>query len=191
MPWTRCWPPAVIQGVQSIQTREVDALNEPTVIMFGQINGGTASNVIPDQVVLRGTMRYIFADPRKGEPPTARLQRVVAGVCASHRATCELEYQHGHPTLVNDPSMVALMRSVLEQDMPGALASEPLVTLAGEDFSEFASRAPGVFMFLGAGFMDRECHPHHHPCFDFDENVLARGVELHVRGALRYLGAVM
>jgi len=177
---------AIVQGVQCIQTREVDALAEPTVIMFGQINGGTASNVIPDAVTLRGTMRYIFSNP-EGESPTRRFERVTAGICAAHQTTCAVEYQHGHPTLVNDQGMVDMVHEVLRQDMAGALVPRPLVTLAGEDFSEFASRAPAAFCFLGAGYEGGRCYPHHHPRFDIDESVLSKGVALHVFSALRYL----
>jgi metal-dependent amidase/aminoacylase/carboxypeptidase family protein len=71
--------------------------------------------------------------------------------------------------------------------MSPKLEVEPLTTLAGEDFSEFASRVPGLFYFLGAGKPGVKNFPHHHPRFDIDENILEVGVELHVRTALEYL----
>ncbi len=61
------------------------------------------------------------------------------------------------------------------------------MTLAGEDFSEFADRAPAVFYFLGAGNRQKRTDfPHHHPRFDIDEDVLITGVEINVKTALRF-----
>jgi len=72
---------AIIQGVQLIQTREIDVLKEPTIIMFGKIEGGTASNVIPDSVNLSGTMRYLFdGDSENRDNPRNRFERVVASI---------------------------------------------------------------------------------------------------------------
>jgi amidohydrolase len=63
----------------------------------------------------------------------------------------------------------------------------PVITLAGEDFSEFATRAPAAFCFIGAGNPEKEVvYPHHHPRFDIDENALRIGVELIVKSALYF-----
>lgn len=178
---------AIIQAVQTIQTREISALNEPTVIMFGTIHGGTTSNVIPDEVTMEGTIRYLFAGDDNGEnSPRGRFERVVAGICAAHRTEYELDFECGHPTLVNDPGMTAMLTGILSGEMADNLTIEPMASLAGEDFSEFAARAPGVFCFLGAGTPGQTNYPHHHPKFDIDESVLKHGVELLVRTALRY-----
>jgi len=179
---------AVIQGVQIIQTREIDALKEPTVIMFGKIEGGTASNVIPDTVTLSGTMRYLFeGDQESEESPKKRFERVVSDICAAHRAEYELSSLYGHPTLVNHPEMIGLIRSVAADELNPAPEIVSFVSLAGEDFSEFAARAPSAFYFLGAGNPSKEtCFPHHHLRFNIDEDVLSVGVEMHVRGALSF-----
>lgn len=177
----------VIQGVQIIQTRETDILNEPTIIMFGQIQGGTASNVIPDSVALSGTLRYLFGgEPGSPNDPKIKFERVVSHICQVHRAEYELTFVFGHPTLVNHRPMADLVRSVVcEMNPVPELLS--LVSLAGEDFSEFTARRPGAFYFLGAGNREKGTEfPHHHPRFDIDEDVLITGVELHVRSALRF-----
>jgi metal-dependent amidase/aminoacylase/carboxypeptidase family protein len=60
--------------------------------------------------------------------------------------------------------------------------------IAGEDFSEFSSRVPGVFMFLGCADPAKGTDvSHHHPAFAIDETVLTKGVALHVHGALTFL----
>lgn len=181
---------AVVQGVQLVQTRELDALKEPAVIMFGRVEGGTADNVVPDHVTLRGTIRYLAEQNEDSESSVlAGFRRVIEGVCRTHRTTFELDYTHGHPALYNDPEMVSLLgRCVLEQ-IDGAPKIVPYATFAGDDFSEFTARIPGVYCFLGAGTPGRENPPHHHPHFDIEEDVLPHGVEIHVRTALEYLKA--
>lgn len=178
----------IIQGVQIIQTREIDVLREPTIIMFGKIEGGTASNVIPDSVTLSGTMRYLFeGDEKSEENPKKRLERVVSNICATHRAEYELSFLYGHPTLVNHREMAELLRSVATHELEPTPEIVSFVSLAGEDFSEFAARAPSAFYFLGAGNPSKETHfPHHHPRFNIDEDALSVGVEMHVRGALAF-----
>jgi len=178
----------IIQGVQIIQTREIDVLKEPTIIMFGKIEGGSTSNVIPDSVSLSGTMRYLCeANEESEENPKKRFERVVSNICAAHRAGYELSFLYGHPTLVNHGEMVELIRSVAAHELEPPPEILSFVSLAGEDFSEFAARAPSAFYFLGAGNPSKEtCFPHHHPRFNIDEDVLTVGVEMHVRGALAF-----
>ncbi len=178
----------IIQGVQSIQTREIDVLKEPTIIMFGRIQGGTASNVIPDSVTLEGTLRFLFeGDPQSEDNPKRRFERVVANICGAHRAAYELSFLYGHPTLVNHREMAALVQEVAARELDPAPEIVSFGSLAGEDFSEFAARVPAAFYFLGTGNPAKQTDfPHHHPRFNIDESVLASGIEMHVRGALTF-----
>jgi len=182
---------SVIQAVQAIQTREISVL-QPTIIMFGQIEGGTASNIIPDKVTLKGTMRFLHEiNEDDEEGPGKRFERIVANTCKAYRADYELDFVSGHPTLVNDRALTEVVKSVAQKVLEGPSTSEQIVSyisLAGEDFSEFAARVPGVFYFVGAGNRQKETDfPHHHPRFNIDEDVLKLGVEMHVRTALQYL----
>jgi len=181
----------VIQGVQIIQTREIDVLKEPTIIMFGQIQGGTASNVIPDSVALGGTMRYLFeGDPESENNPKKRFERIVSNICTAHRAEYELSYLYGHPTLVNHCEMAALLNTIAGRELDPSPDIVSFVSLAGEDFSEFAARVPGAFYFLGTGNSSKQTDfPHHHPRFNIDEDVLTVGIEMHVRGALAFFSS--
>jgi len=182
---------AIIQGVQCIQTREIDVLKEPTIIMFGRIQGGTASNVIPDSVTLEGTMRYLYeGDPQSDDSPKKRFERIVSNLCAAHRAEYELSFLYGHPTLINHREMAALVQAVAGTELEPAPEIISFVSLAGEDFSEFAARVPSTFYFLGTGNPDRQTDfPHHHPRFNIDEDVLTVGIEMHVRGALAFFNS--
>jgi metal-dependent amidase/aminoacylase/carboxypeptidase family protein len=177
---------AIIQGVQIIQTREMDVLKEPTLIMFGKILGGTAANIIPDSVLLSGTLRFLFeGSDESPNNPKRRLERVVSHICAANRVDYEFKYLFGNPPLVNHPEMTNFIRNVASAITP-PLTIASFSTLVGEDFSEFSARTPGVFFFVGAGKTNENNFPHHHSRFDFDEAAMQIGTELMVRGALQF-----
>ena len=177
----------LIQTVQIVQTREISDLRS-TIIMFGRICGGTKSNIIPDQVELEGSIRFLYkAGPHSQEQPTERFRRIAEAVCRTHRCTCQIEIVHENIPLINDPCMVALARQTAGQVFGEENAVVDNVTIASEDFSEFSERVPGVFMFLGAGNPDKGTTvSHHNPRFDIDEDILTNGVAMHVHGALNF-----
>ena len=177
----------LIQTVQMIQTREISSL-KATLIMFGKICGGTKSNIIPDKVDLEGSIRFLYqGGPESAEQPTERFRRIAEQVCRTHRCTCEIDISHENIPLINDPAMVALARSTASQVFRNEAAVIDNASIASEDFSEFAARVPGVFMFLGAGNEAKGTTvSHHSPRFDIDEAILVRGVAVLVHGALNF-----
>ena len=179
----------VIQSLQMIQTREVNSL-EPTLLVIGKVTGGTASNIIPDSVTLEGTARYLHSEQANAWTDIReRMERILAGVCSAHRADYQLSVLASSPAVVNDPALTELVRSAALEVIDDGKNITRVLTPVGEDFSEFSSRVPGVFLFLGCGNEAvGACYPHHHPRFNIDEGALKIGVELHVRSALSYLG---
>jgi amidohydrolase len=177
----------LIQTAQMIQTREISNLKS-TIIMFGRICGGAKSNIIPDQVELEGSIRFLYkGGPDSEEKPTERFIRIAKQVCQTHRCTCSIEIVHENIPLINDPSMTALARRTAVEVFGDPHAVIDNVTIASEDFSEFSERVPGVFMFLGAGSASKGTTiSHHNPRFNIDEDVLLNGVAMHVHGALNY-----
>lgn len=174
----------LIQTAQRIQTREI-SLMKPTVIMFGKINGGTKANIIPDTITLEGSIRTLYDD--RDDRPILRLKQLAEKVAATHGCECEMEWFRENIPLINDAGMTRLMTEVATDVMDGSEAILPYASMASEDFSEFCARVPGVFVFVGTGNEEKETHyPHHHPRFNIDETVLVKGVELMVKGALRY-----
>src|SRR6056297_837271 len=178
----------VIQNVQSIQTREIDPL-KPTLIMFGQINGGTATNIIPEEVMLRGTIRYLYRDnPGGNERPKKRFERIIKNVCDSHRAKYELDYIVESPPVYNNEDMVELAFESAQEVLENKSDIIDYTNLAGEDFGEFSDEVPSTFYFIGTGNEEKGTNfAHHHPRFNIDEDALAYGVEMHVRSAINYL----
>ncbi|MCF8105891.1 MAG: amidohydrolase [Desulfohalobiaceae bacterium] len=178
---------SLIQSVQIIQTREIDQF-QPTIIMFGKLSGGTRSNIIPDQVELEGSIRFLYpGGPDSQEQPTERFKRIARSVCETHRCGCDIEITHENIPLVNDPAMAELARKTAQEIFGSEKDITTLQTFASEDFSEFSSRVPGAFIFLGAGNAAKGTTvAHHNPRFDIDEEVLPSGVALLVRGAFNF-----
>ena len=177
----------LITTLQTLQTREINAL-KPTVIMFGSVNSGTISNVIPENVEMAGTLRYLYDDSEAlDENPRGRFERITKDMCRLFRVKHELTWNSHQPPLINDSGMSDFVREVATDILGDQNKIVSYVTMAGEDFAEFASRAPGMLCFIGAGNKDKDAsYPHHHPCFNIDEDALKVGVELHVRSALKY-----
>lgn len=177
----------LIQTVQMVQTREISHLKS-TIIMFGKIEGGTKSNIIPDSVYLEGSIRFLYkGGPDSKEQPTERFIRVAKQVCETHRCSCDIKVEHENIPLINDPEMVAYARNTALEIYENKESIVQNISIASEDFSEFSERVPGVFIFLGIGNSEKETDfPHHNPRFNIDEDVLINGVAMFVKGALNY-----
>ncbi len=177
----------LIQAVQTIQTREIDQ-SQPTIIMFGKIQGGAKSNIIPDSVELEGTIRYLYpGGPDSEEQPAERFKRIARGVCETHRCSCDIRIEQENIPLVNEAGMAQLARQTALDVLGSETAVTSLQSIAGEDFSEFCARIPAVFCFLGSGNAAKgTTAAHHNPGFAIDEDVLPTGVALLVRGAFKF-----
>ncbi|MEO1400323.1 MAG: M20 family metallopeptidase [Cyanobacteria bacterium J06635_1] len=170
----------VVSAVQTIVARNINPL-ESAVVTIGEFNAGTAVNVIADSAHLSGTVRYF--DPSYRDLIPQRLEQIIAGVCSSHGATYDLNYQHLYPPVINDPAIADLVRSVALSvvETPAGVVPE-CQTMGGEDMSFFLQEKPGCYFFLGAANSEKGLDfPHHHPRFDFDETALGMGVEIFVR----------
>lgn len=165
----------IVVALQSIRSRELDA-NEPAVITIGSIRGGEVSNVIPDEVELRGTVRSL--DPKVREQIRSAVLRTVKGIAAAAGAPePQIRYGWGTPSVYNDPDLVAMtvptLRRVLGDD--NVVQYEP--GMGGEDFSFFQRELPGFIVRLGVGRPDRDMTIHS-STFDADERGIPLGVRL-------------
>ncbi len=176
----------IVQTSQRLQTRDTSLLR-PTTLVFSRIEGGTKSNVIPGEVTLEGTLRYLYA-PDDGKDPTKRLEEIVRSVAATHRCTIEFTFDAANDAVVNDPNLVHLVRETASEIVdPKSLLSD-YRSMAGEDFSAYGRRVPAAFVFIGTGNAEIGTdYPHHSPHFNVDEDTLPIGVELLVRTSLRFL----
>ncbi|MEM6449415.1 MAG: amidohydrolase [Cyanobacteria bacterium P01_D01_bin.105] len=170
----------IVNALQTIVARNIDPLKS-AVLTVGEFQAGTAVNVIADHARISGTVRYF--DPEYADFIPERLEAVIAGICAAHGASYELDYQKLYPPVVNDGAIADLVRSVAMSvvETPAGVVPE-CQTMGGEDVSFFLEAVPGCYFFLGSANSEKGLDfPHHHPRFDFDETVLGVGVETFVR----------
>jgi amidohydrolase len=174
----------VINAIHGIVPRRIDP-TQPCLISACTVHGGTANNVIPDAVVLTGTIRSF--DPEIRKQLHAELDRAFAAA-KGLGGDYELKIIPGYPTTINDPSQARFMREVASSIVGAArINAKPPLHMGAEDFSFMARKTPGAFVFLGAAKGDRP-RPHHNQFFDIDESVLPIGAALLAETVVRYLG---
>lgn len=175
----------LVASIQTLVSRETNPVY-PAVVTVGKINGGTASNVIADQVVLEGTIRTTHPEAR--EKIFTSLRRMVVGVQDLYHAETQLTLTAGYPPVVNDPVSSEVAREAARQTVgESGVKSQPYPSLGGEDFSFYLKHVPGCFVRFGARRDDLPNANAHSPTFDFDERVLPIGAEFLARCALLYL----
>ena len=173
---------AFVSQAQTVVSREIDPLH-PAVVTIGMFQGGTAPNIIPESVELRGTVRTLHAEAR--DTAEAALRRLSTGLEAMHRVRCDLSYRRGVPPLVNsdrvlDPAVAAVRAQF------GDVVDEGAPSMGAEDFSEFAERMPGFQLRIGSGTPGREDRLHN-AGYQPDERCIGLGVQALSRIALEML----
>lgn len=165
----------MVIAFQSIVSREVDAAEE-AVLTVGSIHGGTASNIIPDEVVLRGTVRTLTPGAR--ELIHAALLRTANGIATAHGAPePKIEYSFGTPSMWNDPDLVERTLPVLRRGVGESNVIRYEAGMGGEDFSFYQQVVPGFMFRLGVGRPDRPMNIHS-ATFDPDERAIPLGIRL-------------
>jgi len=170
----------IINALQTIVARNVNPIDS-AVVTVGELHAGTAENVIADTAWMRGTVRYF--NPELKSLFHQRVEQIIAGICQSHGARYDLDYWSLYPPVINDATIAELVRSVAQEVVETPVGVVPeCQTMGGEDMSYFLQEVPGCYFFLGSANPEKGlAYPHHHPRFDFDETVLAMGVEMFVR----------
>ena len=176
----------IVLALQTIVSREINTSN-PAVITVGSIHGGTAQNIIPEEVVISGVIRTMSKEDRAFAKE--RLREIVEGICKSSRASADIDIEESYPNLYNDSDMVELFRNVAEK----ILGTENVLLqkypkMGVESFAYFANERPAVFYFLGSGNKEKNIvHPAHSSLFDIDENCLPLGVAMQCEMVFEYL----
>lgn len=172
----------IISALQSVRSRRTNPTSA-SVITVGAIHGGSAHNVIPDQVRIKGTIRSF--DEAIREQLHAELERCFS-IAKTLGGDYELQISRGYPALHNDPQVVDVLRDVAKQHVgtERVIAGEP--QMGAEDFAYMAQAAPGAMFFLGAKYDDVH-RPHHSPIFAISEDALKYGAAILAESALRLL----
>ncbi len=153
------------------------------VLSVTRIEGGSSHNVLPAQVRLIGTVRTF--DPKVQDTIEAALHQIVDGVARSSGTRITAQYDRYYPATVNHPGAAEEALAAAAQLADTERAAEPAFT--SEDFGFMLQVCEGAYIWLGQGGAAEEI-PLHHPGYDFNDEVLATGIRLHVALARRHLG---
>lgn len=176
----------IINSIQLLVSRELPPTS-PAVVTIGYINGGTAQNIIPEQVKFGGIIRTMTTENR--EYVKNRLKEIVKGIASSLRGRCEIDIEESYPCLYNDDNMVEILKnsasSILSKDKV-LLLKNP--SMGVESFAYFSLEKPSVFYFLGCRNEEKGIiNPAHGSLFDIDEDCLPIGVAIQCKAATDFL----
>lgn len=180
----------IINGLQTIVSRQVELTKEAAVVTIGQIHGGVRNNIIPEEVWMEGTVRTLDAEMRKDIHE--RIRRTATNIAESAGTTAEVEFTPQTPVTFNDPELTSRMLPTLQ-----AIAGTENVVLTdavlgAEDFAFFQEKIPGLYLFVGGMAKDKkpsEVAPHHTPDFVIDDSGLLLGVKTLTGLTLDYMEA--
>ncbi|MBT4584312.1 MAG: amidohydrolase [Phycisphaerae bacterium] len=177
----------VITSMQQIVSRNTDPLDS-LVVSLTQIHGGTTHNIIPSNVDITGTIRFL--QDSTGKMAKRRVKEIAESIAAAHNCTAEVALVDGYPVTRNDKHAVThffeTANSVLPEEQVGEF---PAPVMGGEDFSYYCKEVPSCFFMVGLLPEGKEQMPSlHQPDFDFNDNVIPTCVKMFCELALRYKG---
>lgn len=177
----------ILNALYAIPSRKVDPLS-PCVVSLGQIRGGSAPNVIPNEVYIQGTMRSNEDAVRQ------QLWREVEGALKLSEGlggSYELKISRGYPSLYNAPEVNEWIRQSARDLLGEESVKASRFGMGAEDFAYMAQKARGAMFMLGAAIPDGVMRNHHTDIFDIDESVLPVGAAVLAETARRFVtGAV-
>jgi len=172
----------VILAINGVISRRLDPF-APAVLSIGSLQAGKAENVIPDQVELNGTIRYM--DPQIQKVIHAELERALE-IARTLGGDYRLKIELGTPPMINDEGVVRLMEAAAGDLLGAENVLPPLDGLGAEDFGCFSEIAPGAMFALGCQIEGDVRFPHN-PRFDIDERCLPIGTAILAESVLRIM----
>ncbi len=175
-------------SLQEITSREVSA-TQPAVVTIGKFSGGEAPNIIPEEVVMEGTIRSL--DKKTGEFIFNRMNDIVVATAKMFRGEAELIELSSVPPLINNNDLAKEVTSYLKD-----LLGEKSVILfeeggmGSEDFASYSYEVPSVYLMLGAGTKQENTlygEAMHNPKVVFNEDILVTGAAMHTYSAIMWL----
>lgn len=175
-----------IGSLENLQTKTINPLT-PLSIIIGHINAGIGRNIIAEKCRLGGTIRYLFEnEERELLFLKEKIQGIGKALELEHNVKFNIKYIPSNQALINSKALLSVvLKSAFQVYGEQNIVEER--SMAGEDFSEFSKQVPSFFTFIGAGNPDKHTHyPHHNAKFNIDEDMLIKGVEMHILNALNY-----
>lgn len=178
----------IIDGLQTIISREMNLTNEAAVITVGKITSGVRNNIIPETAEIVGTIRTLDYDMQK--QLNKRMKEMVKSIAEAYRGEATVDISNGTAITYNNPELTAQMIPTIE-----AVAGTENVVVAkavtgAEDFSFYQEKVPGLFFFLGGMTPGTtESYPHHTPDFRIDDSGMLLGVKTLTQMSFDYLNS--
>ena len=168
----------IIQGLQTIISRQTNLPKEPAVISVCVVKGGLRPNIIPEEVELTGTIRTLDKDMQKDIYD--RMQRTASKIAESAGASAEVSFDNKTLITYNNPELVKKTLPSLQHAAGDSNVIGMDVMMGAEDFSFYGDKVPAFFFFLGGmqkGQDPKTAFPHHTPDFYIDESGFKLGVK--------------
>ncbi len=164
---------AIGQAMQTIVARNINPL-KPLVVSVTQVHGGTAFNIIPENVTLSGTVRSL--DPELRDLAEQRIKTIADGQAAAYGLTASVDYRRNYPATINHAEQTARAVDVARA-VSGSVIDDLPPEMGAEDFSYMLNARPGSFLFLGQG----KGPSVHHSEFDFNDEAAPIGASFFAR----------
>ncbi len=178
----------IIDGLQTIISREVKLIDEAAVITVGKITSGVRFNIIPESAELIGTIRTLDYDMQK--LINDRMKEMVPAIAKAYKGEATITIEDGTAITYNDPDLVVQMLPTMERVAGKANVQTQKAITGAEDFSFFQQKVPGFYFFLGGMTPgNTESFPHHTPDFKIDDAGMILGVRTLTEMSLDYLNA--
>lgn len=176
----------IIDGLQTIISREAELTKEGAVITVGKIDSGVRSNIIPESAEMIGTIRTLDYDMQK--QINDRMKEMVPAIAKAYRAEATIEIDSGYPITFNDIKLTKQVLPTLQKAAGKDKVIEIKAITGAEDFSFFQKEVPGFYFFLGGKTVgNSNPYPHHTPDFQIDESGMLLGVETMTQLTLDFL----
>jgi amidohydrolase len=169
----------LITAIQSLVSRNTDP-SRGLVVSVTRVQAGTATNIIPDEMLIAGTIRALR--PEERDLACSRLAELVEGICQAHGVQGRLSLADGYPVMTNHEPVSRFVAAAAVEMLGEEKVLFRRPKFGSEDFSYFLERCPGAGFELGcANEAKGIAHMLHTSRFDLDEEVLPLGVELYLR----------
>ena len=168
--------------MQTIVSRRLNILDSQAVVSIGMVNGGTRNNIIPQKVVMEGTIRTF--EKNYLDKIHAEIKTIATNVAEAHNATAKVEFAvyGSYPVTFNDLDLSAQLEESLIKASGGKYTRWSVPRTGAEDFSFFAQEVPGLYFFLGVNPQNQEStYTNHSPKFYVDDNALDTGVKAFIQ----------
>lgn len=175
----------MVIALQKIVSRKLDPFSQG-VLSITSINGGDSTNIIPDEVVMKGTLRS--TDEEWRNDAHGMIEEIVHATARGNGCEADLEIRRGYPVLVTDHLVTEKAHRYANEIYGESDSFTALPLMVAEDFSYYLREVPGTFWWIGAGEVEQGCIAGlHNSTFTIDEEILWRGAAMMAWSACRFL----